>query len=227
MTVEFRSWPDGSRPGSVDISHKGPCAVYMKKVSDSSASNNAAGPGWFKIFNEDYDTTTNQWCTEKLIPNNGHLTVALPTDLAPGYYLVRTELLALHQADKIPADPQFYVGCAQVFLHGSGNAIPQNTVSIPGYVSMQANTAALTFHIWDGHLALPFPTIGPAVYTSSGKRDITNRAIPTQQSKGLMPANCILQNANWCGVEVPSYSDQAGCWAVSFAFLRSCNQPQN
>lgn len=113
------------QPGSIDPSHKGPCAVYMKKVDNSAASDNAAGNGWFKIMEDGYDSTAGKWCTEKLIPNDGHLAATIPDDLAAGYYLVRPELLALHQADKTPPDPQFYVGCAQIFLSSSGSAVPR------------------------------------------------------------------------------------------------------
>ena len=139
LTFEWRAVPDvstNSRGISIDTSHKGPCAVYMKKVADSSASNNAAGAGWFKIMEEGYDSVAGKWCTEKLASKDGHLAATVPSDLAPGYYLVRPELLALHQADKSPPDPQFYVGCAQIFLSSSGSASPSSTVSIPGYVNM-------------------------------------------------------------------------------------------
>ena len=139
LTFEYRAVPDVSAVSggvSIDPNHKGPCAIYMKKVTDSSASNNAAGDGWFKIMEDGYDSVAGKWCTEKLIPNDGHLSATVPSDLAPGYYLVRPELLALHQADKTPPDPQFYVGCAQIFLNSSGSATPPNTVAIPGYVNM-------------------------------------------------------------------------------------------
>ena len=115
LTFEYRAVPDVSTVSggvSIDLNHKGPCAIYVKKVTDSSASNNAAGDGWFKIMEDGYDSVAGKWCTEKLIPNDGHLSATVPSDLAPGYYLVRAELLALHQADKTPPDPQFYVGCA-------------------------------------------------------------------------------------------------------------------
>jgi len=62
LAFEWRDWPDGSQPGSIDSSHKGPCAVYMKKVQDSAASNNAIGDGWFKIMEDDYDSTAGKWC---------------------------------------------------------------------------------------------------------------------------------------------------------------------
>ncbi|KAL8693416.1 MAG: hypothetical protein Q9218_001765 [Villophora microphyllina] len=209
LTFNFRDWPDGSQPGSLDKSHMGPCSVYMKKVDNSAADNNAAGPGWFKIFEDDYDNSTAQWCTSKIMANDGKLSVNVPTDLAGGYYLVRPELLALHEADKSPPDPQFYVGCAQIFLQSTGSAVPKDTVSIPGYVSMQ--DPAMTFHIWDAPKQLYFPQFSPATYRSgSSKRDIETRTDQLKQTFGLKPADCIMENDNWCGLTLPSYSDENG-----------------
>ncbi|KAL8742267.1 MAG: hypothetical protein Q9190_005219 [Brigantiaea leucoxantha] len=214
ITFNWRTWPDGSQPGAIDKSHMGPCSVYMKKVDDATANNNAAGAGWFKIFEQDYDNSTEQWCTTKLLNNNGLLSVNLPTDIEGGYYLLRPELLALHQADKTPADPQFYTGCAQIFLQSTGTSVPKDTVSIPGYVSMQ--DPAMTFDIWTAPKHLSFPQFGPPTYTSSPtKRDVTPRTVQTKQSIGLKPANCILQNNNWCGQSLATYSDEAGCYAAS------------
>ncbi|KAL8942026.1 MAG: hypothetical protein Q9211_001567 [Gyalolechia sp. 1 TL-2023] len=214
LTFNFRIWPDGTNPGSLDKSHKGPCSVYMKKVDDAAADNNAAGPGWFRIFEEDYDNSSGQWCTEKLMANDGKLSVNLPTDLAGGYYLVRPELLALHEADKSPPDPQFYVGCAQIFLQSSGSSVPKDTVSIPGYVDMQDK--AMTFNVWNAKGPISFPQFGPPTYkTAASKRDIETRETQLKQTLGLKPANCIMENDNWCGMELPTYADEGGCWATS------------
>ena len=212
LAFEWRTWPDGSQYGSIDISHKGPCAIYMKKVENSAASNNAAGSGWFKIMEDGYDSTAGKWCTEKLIPNDGHLAATIPKDLEPGYYLVRPELLALHQADKTPPDPQFYVGCAQIFLSSSGSAKPHDTVSIPGYVSL--STPAMTFNIWQVPMKLPFPDFGPPVYSGDkSKRGIDTRDVT--QTFGLKPQGCVMTNVNWCGFMPPKYTDQNSCWSVS------------
>lgn len=211
LVFEWRDWPDASQPGSIDPSHKGPCAVYMKKVDSSAASNNAAGAGWFKIMEDGYDSTAGKWCTEKLIPNDGHLAATIPQDLATGYYLVRPELLALQQADKTPADPQFYVGCAQIFLSSSGSAVPPNTVSIPGYISM--STPAMTFNIYDQPMKLPFPDFGPPLYTAgTSKRSLEAPAIT--QTIGLKPDGCVMENVNWCGFMPSYYTDETGCYAV-------------
>ncbi len=216
LAFEWRDWPDGSQAGSIDPSHKGPCAVYMKKVDNSAASNNAAGDGWFKIMEDGYDSTAGKWCTEMLNPNDGHLAATIPNDLAAGYYLVRPELLALHQADKTPPDPQFYIGCAQIFLNSTGSATPPNTVAIPGYVNM--STPAMTFNIWSVPMKLPFPDFGPPVYTGgSSKRGPQERAAMTQ-TIGLKPETCVMANGNWCGFMPPTYSDQNDCYTVSHQY---------
>ena len=211
LVFEWRDHPDGSQKGSIDISHKGPCAVYMKKVASSAASNNAAGDGWFKIMEDEYDATAGKWCTEKLIENDGHLAATIPKDLAADYYLVRPELLALHAAASKPPDPQFYVGCAQIFLSSTGSSTPP-TVSIPGYVNL--SMPAMTFNIWEKPMKLPYPSFGPPVYSGRGsKRDVQPGAM--KQTIGLKPEGCIMTNGNWCAFMPPSSNDQASCWNVS------------
>lgn len=57
----------------------------------------------------------------------------IPTNLAPGNYLIRHELLALHQSNA----PQFYPECAQLVVTGSGSASPASgyLYSIPAYAT--------------------------------------------------------------------------------------------
>lgn len=56
------------------------------------------------------------------------MVVALPESLPPGDYLVRAEHLGLH----IVNQPQFYIGCGQVTITGSGNGTPEPLVAFPG-----------------------------------------------------------------------------------------------
>ncbi|KAL4807934.1 glycosyl hydrolase family 61-domain-containing protein [Aspergillus unguis] len=215
LTFEFREYPDGSKPGSIDESHKGPCAVYMKPVEDASADNNAAaGSGWFKVFELAYDESAAEWCTEKLIANNGFLSVDIPPGLKGGDYLVRTELLALHAAQDDPPDPQFYVGCAQVFLHGGEEG------SVPDGITIDKDTydlgiGALTYNIYEEELK-PYPGFGPDVYQPNGTARVSaSGGAKVVQKKGLEPEGCILVRDDWCGFEVAEYSDEEGCWASS------------
>lgn len=53
--------------------------------------------------------SSRNWGTAKVLKNL-YWESTIPRSLAPGSYLVRHELLALHQANT----PQFYAECAQV-----------------------------------------------------------------------------------------------------------------
>ena len=216
LTFEFRAWPNDATREPIDPTHKGPCAVYMKKVDSAVANNTAAGDGWWKVWDDFYDDSTGKWCTEKIIDNNGHLSVTIPQDIEGGYYLVRPEVLALQQAySPGPADPQFYVGCAQIFLSSSGSNTPGNTVSIPGHVDM--SNPAMTFNIYDQPMKLPYPKFGPPAYTSKSERGL--EVLATEQTEGLKPANCVLENENWCGIELDRYSGQDACWKVCSMYM--------
>jgi len=209
LSFLFQAYPDGSQAGVIDDSHKGPCAVYMKYVT-SAINDTAVGDGWFKIWDEGYEFSTGQWCTEKLIQNNGLLTTTIPADLAAGYYLVRPEILTLHESDKRPPNPQFYVGCAQIFLESAATAGVQRTFSIPGYISI--HDPAVLFNIYKPKW--PAPRVGPAPYVSgSGSYEITTAK--KSQEEGLALKNAVLTNANWAAVEVDSYSTEDGCWTGS------------
>ena len=87
--------------------------------------------------------------------------------------------------------------------------MPQSTVSIPGHV--HSTDGDMTWNIYtadNSRYAAPGPPVAALVAgaTASGNQ--------VQQKDGLQPAGCIATNDNWCGYEVPAYSDEAGCWAV-------------
>ena len=211
ITFEFREWPNLENPGSIDPSHKGPCAVYMKKTDDPT-TDQGYGDGWFKIWEQGYDSKRRKWCTEDLITNNGFMSVQMPSDLRGGYYMIRPELIALHQADNTPPDPQFHIGCAQIYLKSSGGIRPA-TVSIPGYIAY--GSSSLDINIYQRPLALPYIMAGPPVYLKASSSENEKRAMEHIQTLGLEPSGCIAYNANWCGTEPASYTDEDGCWAAS------------
>jgi len=179
----------------------------LKKVS-SAVEDTAKGDGWFKLFDHGYDASTKRWCTDEIIDNNGLLSVKLPKGLEGGSYLARPEILALHAANS--GDPQFYTGCAQIFLESSGNLGPESTVSIPGYVKY--GQPSTSFDIYNSDLS-SYTVPGPAVANLVAKSGASTSS--STQTEGLKPDGCLVENSNWCGKEVPSYSDEKGCWAAS------------
>lgn len=67
-----------------------------------------------------------------MLPNNAGYRFNIPQCLAPGYYLVRHELIALHAAWAYPG-VQFYPSCFQLNVSGGGSTRPSSgLVSFPG-----------------------------------------------------------------------------------------------
>ena len=89
-------------------------------------------------------------------------------------------------------------------------ALPLETVKIPGHVSMQDPGAV--YNIYNAEKP-PYVIPGPKRYVS-GVSAFTEVKQAGEQHEGLLPADAVLTNANWWGVEVPSYNDEAGCRKV-------------
>ncbi|TLD09432.1 uncharacterized protein PgNI_07727 [Pyricularia grisea] len=114
----------------IAASHKGPIQVYLAKV-DNAASANPNSADWFKIDSVGFDSGSKKWAVDTLIQNQGWHYFNLPSCVAPGQYLMRVELLALHSASR-QNQFQFYSSCAQINVSGSGGFSPSQTVKFPG-----------------------------------------------------------------------------------------------
>jgi lytic cellulose monooxygenase (C1-hydroxylating) len=109
--------------------HLGSIVTYIAAYKDG----NPTGPIWSKIHQAGYEN--GQWATIKLIANGGKVEFSLPKSLKKGKYLVRQEIIALHQADFRPdEDPdrgaEFYPGCVQVDVTEGGDAVPDQNFDI-------------------------------------------------------------------------------------------------
>ena len=106
--------------------------AYMKKVSDA-VTDVGYGSGWFKIAQDGFTPSTSTWGTDRLIAAGGLQNVTIPKCLAPGQYLLRGEVLALHAAST-EGGAQFYMECAQITVTAASGASVKtpSTVSLPG-----------------------------------------------------------------------------------------------
>jgi cellulase len=142
-------------------SHKGPTMFYMAKV-DNAASAQPNGLKWFKVFEDGLDGG-GKWGVDRMIQNGGWVDFTMPSCVAPGQYLLRAEIIALHSANK-QGQAQFYMGCAQINVSGSGTKTG-NTVSFPGAYS--ANDPGILVNIYDkagqptgnGNYKIPGPQV--------------------------------------------------------------------
>lgn len=102
-------------------SHKGPVMVYI-----APAESNGEGDVWVKLQEDGF--SGGKWGVDNFIANKGLINVKLP-NLAAGDYLIRPELIGLHEASA-EGKAQFYNGCGQIKVTGSGS------VSLPSGVDM-------------------------------------------------------------------------------------------
>ncbi|RKU49185.1 hypothetical protein DL546_008836 [Coniochaeta pulveracea] len=153
---------------------QGPIIVWMYKCPGAFSSCDGSGSGWFKIdeagFHGDgvkvfLDTETpSGWDIAKLVGGNKGWTSTIPQGLAPGNYLIRHELIALHQAN----NPQFYAECAQIQVGGSGTASPDASykAAIPGYCN--DSDANIKVPINNHAIAQTYTVPGPPVFKGTG-----------------------------------------------------------
>lgn len=102
-----------------------------------------------------------------MISNGGWVYFNLPQCVAPGHYLMRVEILALHSAGQ-QGQAQFYQSCAQINVSGSGTFSPSQTVSFPG--AYQANHAGIQTSIYG---LTGQPDNGGKAYTAPGPAPIS------------------------------------------------------
>jgi lytic cellulose monooxygenase (C1-hydroxylating) len=94
---------------------------------------------FFKIDEAGYDQKTHVWASDRMMAQNNSWTVTIPSDIKPGKYVVRHELIALQfAADGNPKGPgtvttgaQFYPICLNVDVIGTGTQTPAG-VKFPG-----------------------------------------------------------------------------------------------
>jgi len=154
---QFANDPDNP----IAKSHKGPAIFYMAKVSNAATAS-PSGLAWFKVSEDGLDSSGN-WGVDRMLNNGGWTEMTMPSCVAPGQYLLRAEMIALHSASTT-GGAQFYVGCAQINVSGSGSKTG-NTVGFPGAYS--ANDPGIKLSIYNAQgqpkgNGTPYQIPGPA-----------------------------------------------------------------
>jgi len=138
------------------VYHDGPVMFYLGKVpaGQTADSWDGSGANWFKFDYRGPSQDLQTW------PLSQSYTVTVPSGVAPGQYLLRAEQIGIHNPAGLP---QFYVGCAQIAVTGSGSCAPP-LFSIPGHIT--ATDPGITANIYTGFTCYHEP--GPAVYQCPG-----------------------------------------------------------
>ncbi|KAF9012117.1 glycoside hydrolase family 61 protein [Hymenopellis radicata] len=134
-----------------------PAQVYMAAVADATSAV-GADAGWFKVSEMGLvSNNTDYFGSQVLNDNCGHYGFSIPSDIAPGDYLIRAEVIALHSASGTNG-AQFYPSCYQVNVGGSGTATP-DTVSLPGAYDASDPGILINIYTQLDTYAVPGPTL--------------------------------------------------------------------
>ncbi|KAI5785171.1 glycosyl hydrolase family 61-domain-containing protein, partial [Pyronema domesticum] len=139
-------------------SHKGPVMTYLAPVNGEEVNE----LDFFKIDHAGLNKD-GTWATDDIRKNNNSYTVTVPKDLKAGLYVLRHELLALHEANK-PNGAQFYPVCINLEVSGFGSAVPKDTCKFPG--GYKADDAGILFNMYTTPAPTHYPIPGPPPYKS-------------------------------------------------------------
>ncbi|KAJ1890252.1 hypothetical protein LPJ66_007589 [Kickxella alabastrina] len=161
MGVEWHHSSKTPTDNIISQSHRGPCLIYMARM-DQPIDGNV----WFKVYEEAYDESTKEWCTDKIRRNKGVLKFTIPADIESGDYLLRTEIIALHGAQR-RGYAQFFPNCAQVSVTGGGSAKPKG-YKIPGIYTADDPGIFVNYRKVNVNYVIP----GPPVYVPGNNSTI-------------------------------------------------------
>ncbi|OJJ06600.1 hypothetical protein ASPVEDRAFT_45957 [Aspergillus versicolor CBS 583.65] len=169
LNLQWTEWPD---------THHGPVVDYLASCGDSCETIDKTALEFFRIDGVglvDGAEVPGTWGDDQLIKNNNSWMVQIPESIAPGNYVLRHELIALHGAGT-EGGAQNYPQCFSLQVTGSGTDKPAGVVGTKLYTE---DDAGILVNIYSSLSSYKIP--GPTLY--SGASSIT-QATSTVTSTG-------------------------------------------
>jgi len=130
----------------------------------------------------DDTTIPGTWASDTLIANNNSWTVSIPSDIAPGNYVLRHEIIALHSAGSVDG-AQNYPQCVNLEVTGSGTATPSGVLGTALY---NETDPGIQINIYQSLATYIVP--GPTLYSGAISASKTSAAsIATSVSASSSP----------------------------------------
>jgi lytic cellulose monooxygenase (C1-hydroxylating) len=167
VSLQWTQWPD---------SHHGPMLTYMAQCSGPCESVDKTSLSFFKIDATgvvDGSTAPGQWGSDVMIKNNNTWTVAIPTSIAKGNYVLRHETIALQSAG-LEGQAQAYPFCFNMVVDSEGTDTPQG---VEGQELYKTTDPGLVVDIY--HSPVNYTVPGPALYSGAVSISQTMNAAPT------------------------------------------------
>ncbi|PYI11887.1 hypothetical protein BO78DRAFT_302143 [Aspergillus sclerotiicarbonarius CBS 121057] len=130
VNIQWTAWPS---------SHHGPVLDYLANCGDSCETVDKTTLEFFKIDGVGLVSDSEvpgTWGTDQLINNNNSWMVEIPPSIAPGNYVLRHELIALHSAEEEDG-AQNYPQCFNLQVTGTGTATPSGVLGTELYTATE------------------------------------------------------------------------------------------
>lgn len=155
----------------------GPLLTYMASCGSESCTQFdpiAAKAKWFKIQQVGRKTDGNREWVQSEFLNGTPAVVRLPPTLAPGNYLLRHEIISLHNSSVLYG-VNFYESCAQLRVGGSQTGKPKDNeyATFPGSYS-NTDPGILDANTYDVNEQYPFPGPSLAAFVSDPAQPVSS-----------------------------------------------------
>ncbi|ORY17986.1 putative endoglucanase, partial [Clohesyomyces aquaticus] len=176
VELQWTPWP---------TSHHGPVLDYLAKCDGDCTTTTAEGLSFFKIDHSgllDDTTSPGNWASDKLISNNNSWTVTIPSDITPGNYVLRHEIIALHSAGQVNG-AQNYPQCINIQVTGGGSASPAGVAATKFYTSQDPGILVNIYQ------TLTYDIPGPVLSSGAGSSPKSSAVASEAPASGTAAAS--------------------------------------
>ena len=164
--LQWNTWPE---------SHHGPVIDYLARCGDAGCESvDKTTLEFFKIDEAgivDGSGAPGTYASDDLMDNGLGWMVKIPEDIAPGNYVLRHEIVALHSANEANG-AQNYPQCFNLQVTGSGSSKPAGVLGTELYT---ADEDGILFNIYTALDSYPIP--GPALIEGATAIEQTSSAV--------------------------------------------------
>ncbi|KAJ8066748.1 hypothetical protein OCU04_004138 [Sclerotinia nivalis] len=225
VNLQWTTWP---------TSHHGPVLDYLAACTGNDCT--TVDKTTLKFFKIDgvglIDDTTipGTWASDQLIENNSSWSVTIPESLAPGGYVLRHEIIALHSAEEADG-AQNYPQCVNLWVSGTGTTTPADSDTTLGTALYTENGAGVSANIYASLASYVVP--GPTQWASATASVVqgTSGAVATgaapvsSEASSAVASNAPVSSASTSAAVVASTSAQSTTAVVaSSSSKKSCTK---
>lgn len=186
VQVEWTPWPD---------SHKGPVIDYLAACNGDCTNADKTTLLWNKIAAQgliDGSTVPGKFAADVLVQSGNKWTINIPSFIAPGNYVLRHEIIALHEGGR-QGGAQNYPQCINLKVTGSGTNTLSGTGTLYNKLYTQTDPGILC-NIYQQLSSYVIP--GPALLsTGSGSGSTQSSSSKPQSTSATVSAPSTFQTS--------------------------------